>query len=100
MTGFKKAYDNTLSSQIGNFKKGTRLYPKEFSRKSTIVASLMYHKVPWLDLRCRDVRGTVVRGTVPCIKCRYTVLFEFIQKFERRIIEQDSKILEFLLIMV
>ena len=35
MTGFKKAYDNTLSSQIRNFKKGTRLYLKRFSEKRT-----------------------------------------------------------------
>ena len=33
MTGFKKAYDNTLSSQLRNFKKGTRLYLKRFSEK-------------------------------------------------------------------
>ena len=38
MTGFKKAYDNTLSSQIRNFKKGTRLYLKRFSEKKNHVS--------------------------------------------------------------
>ena len=38
MTGFKKAYDNTLSSQLRNFKKGTRLYLKRFFRKKNHVS--------------------------------------------------------------